>query len=730
MEFASDSSTIVENFIIFFPFPELNLRMLRFIFLLTAFFLISPVIAQKIDVRLDKAVFDFGYIKESEGKVFAEVEFKNYSSFPVTVFKIISSCGCTVAEAESGWIAPGAKGKIKFSYDPEGRPGKFVKSFEIQFVSDSLKAITYLNIKGYTIERELLQTYFDNHTEGLQLMIKPFATDLINLSDHRFLTETSWQHFMNDITYEIDQNGFANIKLQLASEKKQDCSDIKELFTVIHNHIISELEKRKYQSWAVGFTDDSCQVVHKEGNLFDGIKLKISSRDFNSDTIPESGFFLTGNKINQNIEMVAGIRDSVEFKKSIIKEFSFSSVKFLAPDKSNDYSSLLNILNRKILTDKMAFSGLVATIGCRPEDRIVIEKKLMSEFTKIQEKIIKDAEETGADRTKITFAVPEINFISDSLQKKGKYRIYPWKLRLFYPNTDFQSKNKFNEFVNNDSLNSKKLNDFLMQSGFIAPIQNLPVFETIHYGKYEGNEEKEVFEKWMEIIYEEIQAGKKIDFILESSVGRELSLKESELEYEARNNAAKLKNKVFAYFKEKQVSDTMYSFQIASVLVQGPACTEKKSEQLFTNLFNYLKLVPAYSDLHSEITKIPYQINFENNSYDLPANTAVFQNFISRLVDELNSNGYVLVMIESSSSKIPSTIYENNHLLSYFRAEEAEKKIRSEISKRGYDAKKVIITEKRNLVQGPDYKTILHDKIIDTKPFQYIKIIPSELIKN
>lgn len=675
-------------------------------------------------------VYDFGYIKESEGKVFAEVEFKNHSVFPVTVFKITSSCGCSVAEAESGWIAPGAKGKIKFSYDPEGRPGKFVKSFEIQFVSDSLKAITYLNIKGYTIERELLQTYYDNHTEGLKLMIKPFAADLLNLTDHRFLNETSWQHFINDVTYEIDQNGFANIKVQLATEKKQDCEKINELFSVIHNNIISELEKRKYRSWSVGFTDDSCQIIHKEGNLFDGIILKISSRDFNNDTIPESGFFLTGNKINQNIELAAGIRDSAEFKKSIINEFSFSSVKFLSPEKNKEYASLLNTLNRKILVDKMAFGGLVATIGCRQEDRNATEKKIMSEFTKMQEKIMQDAEEFGADRTKISFAVPEINFITDSLQKKGKYRIYPWKLRLFYPNTDFQSENKFNEFVYNDSLNSKKLNDFLLQSGFIAPRQNLPVFEAKHYGNYEGSEEKQVFEKWLEIMYEQILSGKKLEFIIESSAGRDLRFKDSELEFAARNNAGKLKNKVIDFLKEKQISDTMYSFQTASVLVQGPIITEKKSEQLFTNHFNYVKLVPVYSNLHTEITKIPYQINFENNSYDLPANTAVFQNFISRLVDELNANGYVTLVIESSSSKIPSKIYENNHLLSYFRTEEAEKKIRSEITKRGYDAMKVIITEKRNLVQGPDYKTLLQDKSIDTKSFQYIKIIPTELIKN
>jgi hypothetical protein len=114
----------------------------------------------------------------------------------------------------------------------------------------------------------------------------------------------------------------------------------------------------------------------------------------------------------------------------------------------------------------------------------------------------------------------------------------------------------------------------------------------------------------------------------------------------------------------------------------------------------------------------------------LPVETAIFQNFISRLVVLLENEGMINIIIESSSSKIPSTIYKNNELLSFFRAEESAQKVKEEIRKRGYDPTRVIVSELRTLVQGPDFKYESDRKKHPYEKYQYVKIIPGELIKN
>jgi len=703
------------------------MRYLLFLF----FFYSTSLQSQNLDVRFNESIYDFGYIKEADGKVYYEFEFQNYSKFPISVYKVISSCGCAVAKADEGWIQPNSKSKIKVWYDPLGRPGKFIKSFEIQFVSDSLKQSAYLNIRGYTIEKELLETYVDNLYEGTQLMVKPFEIEFLSSSDLRFMTEEKWQHFINDITYEIDQNGFANIQLQITLEKaEKDCKLSKEIFPIVHKNITMEIERRKYASWSVGFTDKECISSNLNDSKPGGI-LKVSSLNYSNDTILESGFYFTGKEIDKS-KFTMNYRDSLDFEKKIISKLSFSNIKSLDSKKNKDYSAILNLLNRRILLDKKAFTGLTVDVKCREEDRDKIKIKILKSVKEICDKINKDADELGAIIEKIYFSVPEINFINDSTLKPGKFIQKPWRLTLFYPAINSNTENEFEEFTKLNTSGEKKLQDFLTQTGFKAPYQNLPVLELLHTGNFSLDTTTPLFKSWLGIMKEEWKNGNKIELLIESSIGKSPQMKSSESEFLSRKNAKKLNDELFSILKNSGIPDSTFEIKIVSTIVQGSTYAGKEFDLNYNQNYHFLKIIPKYSKPAKElkVALIPYQISFNNNSFDLPAETAIFQNFISRLVLVLENEGVINIIIESSSSKIPSTVYKNNELLSFFRAEQAAKKVREEIRKRGYDPTRVIVSELRTLVQGPDFKAESDRKKHPYDKYQYVKIIPVELIKN
>jgi hypothetical protein len=695
------------------------------------FFVSFGVHSQNLDVRFDNSIQDFGYIKEVDGKVYTEFEFQNYSKFKISVFKVISSCGCAIATSEDGWINPQGKGKIKVVYDPTGRPGKFVKSFEIQFISDSLKKSAFLNIRGYTIEKELLETYVDNLYEGTELMIKPYETSLISGSDLRFLSDEKWQHFINDITFEIDQNDFANVKLEMTIDNYKDstCQLAKEVYPIVHKNIISELERRKYTSWSVGFTDSPCKANKKSDGIMGG-ELKVSSLDYNNDTIPESGFYFSGKEVDLS-KFSMEYRDSVDYEKKIINRFLFSDIKFLNPEKNKDYSNYLNLLNRRILLDKKAYAGLIVEVKCRKQDQEKVKLKILNSIKSIYAKINLDADNSGAIISKIYYSVPEINFVYDSTLKSGKYIQKPWKLNLFYPELSAESLNEFEQFANQNTVGNKKLTDFLTQTGFKAPFQNLPVLELTHTGIFSIDTTTPLFKSWINIIKEEWKNNRKIELLIESSIGRSPIVKSTESEYLSRKNAKKFSDDLLKIISQAGIPDSIFEIKIVSTIVQGSNYVGKEFDLSFNQKYNFLKIIPKYSKIEKElkVALIPYQISFNNNSFDLPVETAIFQNFISRLVLVLENEGVINIIIESSSSKIPSTIYKNNELLSFFRAEESAQKVKEEIRKRGYDPTRVIVSELRTLVQGPEFKAESDRKKHPYERYQYVKIIPTELIK-
>lgn len=90
--------------------------------------------------------WDFGTIKEVDGKVSHTFRFTNTGDEAFVVEQVQVSCGCTKPTFSKEAVRPGGKGEITITYDPENRPGAFEK--DVHIASDKGRNYNTLTIKG------------------------------------------------------------------------------------------------------------------------------------------------------------------------------------------------------------------------------------------------------------------------------------------------------------------------------------------------------------------------------------------------------------------------------------------------------------------------------------------------------------------------------------------------------------------------------------------------------
>lgn len=107
--------------------------MKRFIFIFAAILVAtSMAFAQKKAViSVEESAFDFGVIKEANGKVSHTFTVENTGDMPLVITRVIASCGCTTPQWPKQPIPPKEKVEIKVTFDPTGRPGEFVKTISV-----------------------------------------------------------------------------------------------------------------------------------------------------------------------------------------------------------------------------------------------------------------------------------------------------------------------------------------------------------------------------------------------------------------------------------------------------------------------------------------------------------------------------------------------------------------------------------------------------------------------
>lgn len=76
--------------------------------------------------------------------------FENTGDSPLVILSAKASCGCTKPTFPEQPVGPGKKGVIKVTYNPDGRPGEFVKTITVKSNSTKNSSVR-LKIKGCVI---------------------------------------------------------------------------------------------------------------------------------------------------------------------------------------------------------------------------------------------------------------------------------------------------------------------------------------------------------------------------------------------------------------------------------------------------------------------------------------------------------------------------------------------------------------------------------------------------
>ncbi|MDR1162091.1 MAG: DUF1573 domain-containing protein [Tannerellaceae bacterium] len=123
--------------------------MKRIIFVFMAVLLLATGAAlaqEEASIVVTENTFDFGDIKEADGKVSHAFTVKNDGAMPLVITRVIASCGCTSPDWTKEPIAPGKTGEVMVTYDPKSRPGPFAKTVSIY--SNGKKGSYAITIRG------------------------------------------------------------------------------------------------------------------------------------------------------------------------------------------------------------------------------------------------------------------------------------------------------------------------------------------------------------------------------------------------------------------------------------------------------------------------------------------------------------------------------------------------------------------------------------------------------
>ena len=115
---------------------------ISFLTIILAGFIFS---ANSQELKFNEREFDFGEIKEMDGKVSHKFVFTNNSKKSIQILTVKPSCGCTTPDWSKKEVKPGKEGFIVAEYNPRGRPGVFRKSLSV-VTSDNKRSLIF--IKG------------------------------------------------------------------------------------------------------------------------------------------------------------------------------------------------------------------------------------------------------------------------------------------------------------------------------------------------------------------------------------------------------------------------------------------------------------------------------------------------------------------------------------------------------------------------------------------------------
>lgn len=128
------------------------LSRLKYILILVAVMATTVVSAKKHpQITFEETTIDMGQISLQDPIRVVEFKFTNSGKAKLVINNVHASCGCTVAEYPKDYIAPGATGVIRVTYNATGKmPGRFKKN--VQIFSNAKPEMTRIFIQGEHVD--------------------------------------------------------------------------------------------------------------------------------------------------------------------------------------------------------------------------------------------------------------------------------------------------------------------------------------------------------------------------------------------------------------------------------------------------------------------------------------------------------------------------------------------------------------------------------------------------
>jgi Protein of unknown function (DUF1573) len=644
--------------------------MLKWIFFILPLFLLGNCYSQ---ILVEHPSKDLGDIYENRGKVTALFELKNpYKEDTIRIYDVITSCGCTAILSDDTLIMPQSSIELKFSYDPRGRSGLFTKSIEvISRIGIYDQNRLFLKISGNVVgENSLVR---EVNAELIEYLVAPINYFSITPYDTSYLDFNFFISFINDLSYEIDFYQFTTLGVEIGVNSLDDIMQLEHLMRFTRKKIQREFQLRGYNPNTIFFE----HPIFKEVDLPNWAKasIKIYSVNFGSDLIDQSVIRITEDEVVENENLMLNLERHAR----------------------PTIDQIIQAINFEGLEGKLFLNG-----GLNLQGIIMAPKRLTLHDTKklankIETAIFKELKSSSGISKK------DVQIQIDSLIK--------------HPNDKY----KFMLWDKGDEEEQQVYTYELMPENITPPL--LPTYrqQTVLSTQIDVNS-KEFIYFWKNILLNH-KAGKEIKLLVESSKSKIPRNGESDLLFLARkdgNIAKKMLEKLF----EKETGRSIEV--IVEPFVHGPAYDWSNKKYTDYAQYEYINVIPLvhHNEEKNEFPANPYMVKFDYFFNGIDTSSWVFDKFAKYIAEEVEQNGFVRLILESSISQIPIEKKKTNIYLAYERALESQVRIKDFLKKRLIDPNRIIFSEERFLVQGPKYDGTI--PIIKFRKFQYLKLIPEK----
>ena len=626
-------------------------------------------------IMVSEPAKDLGDIYESRGKVTTFFSLTNpYKNDTIHILNIETSCGCTAILTQDTLIYPGQTISLELSYNPEGRLGLFVKSIAVVSRTGNHTASTlYLKISGNVVsEHSLVKPV---NTALLEYKVAPIFFYPVTAFDTSYLDFSYIISFVNDLTYEIDFYQFTTIGIEISVSDKKYIEDLEYLLNFSRAKLIREFKSRGFFPSTIFFDEPIFKI--SEIPVWSTAKIKLFSTNFNTDISDESIIKITKDEFVENTNLVLDYQ------------------RFSLPE----WDELLKQINFEALEGKLFMNSSLQLKGLLQMPKSVPQKDRDKFAKKFNKKIFKYLKKSnGISKHNVT-----IEFDSVSTHPEDKYRFVMWD------KGDEQDQQVFRYEVKQDDI--------------VPPL--LPTYKQSMLTRTTIDTSNLDFKRFWKNILQNHKAGQKINLVIESSVSQIPRNTGDDNLVIARKRANEIGQYLTALFEEK--TGRTLTFQIKPI-VHGPAYTDKLKKHVDYAQYEYINIIPTThaNGPGKELNPHPYQVNFDYYFNGVDTASWLFDKFATYLAQAVEQDGYVELRLESSISQVPIQGSVSNDFLLYSRAHESEKRLRHYVKTKLIDDNRIIFTEVRYLVQGPEYDGTI--PILQFRKFQYIKIVPQKVL--